>query len=587
VLSNRSQKLGARFTTVGVRVHSGEASIRLSLRGYGYGRELRALTPVAARAKGNRVVYRHGALDEWYVNGPLGLEEGFTLRRRPGRPGSGRPLTISLALAGNLRPVLEPERRGLSLVAANGRTAVRYRGLAAVDARGRSLYARLELRRGRLLIRVADSRARYPVTIDPFFQAAKLLPSDGAGGVPYGDLFGYSIAVSGDTIVVGARYESPGGSVHQGAAYVFVKPARGWSSTLTESAKLTNSDGAAGDQMGFWVSIAGSTIVVGAPLAPVGPDVDRGAAYVFLRPTTGWSGSLTENAKLTASDGAFLDLFADSVSISSDTNTIVAGARLPTVGGHPYQGAAYVFVKPGGGWSGHLTENAKLTASDGATEDQFGLASATTGDLVVVGAPFAGATKGAAYVFVKPSGGWAGHLTENAKLNSSDGGVDALGWAVTILGDTVFAGGPEATVGANQYQGAVYAYTKPVGGWSGTLSENARLTAPDGASLDELGVSLASSGATVVTGSAATIAGKLYQGAVYIYQRPVPGWFGNLTPYAKVIASDGQAGDYLGTSVGISGTTIAAGARTAVVGGRNQGAAYVFCWRSGNGGCQK
>ena len=92
---------------------------------------------------------------------------------------------------------------------------------------------------------------------------------------------------------------------------------------------------------------------------------DQGAAYVFTEPGSGWA-NMTQTAKLTASDGAADDRFGDSVSISG--NTVVVGAPNATVGGNSGQGAAYVFTEPGSGWA-NMTQTAKLTASDGAADD--------------------------------------------------------------------------------------------------------------------------------------------------------------------------------------------------------------------------
>ena len=161
-----------------------------------------------------------------------------------------------------------------------------------------------------MLIRVDDLGARYPVVVDPVVQEAVLKASDG-------DLsFGDSIASSGDTIVVG----SSGANSNQGVAYVFVKPAAGWGGTLSENAKLSASDGAPNDRFGS-VAISGDTIVVGASNASVGANENQGAAYVFVKPAGGWSGMLQENAKLTArsTTGRSGDHFGGTVAVAGDT----------------------------------------------------------------------------------------------------------------------------------------------------------------------------------------------------------------------------------------------------------------------------
>jgi uncharacterized protein (DUF2141 family) len=157
------------------------------------------------------------------------------------------------------------------------------------------------------------------------------------------DRFGNSVAVSGDTVVVGALLDDVGLNVDQGSAYVFVRPAAGWSGPLTENAKLTAADGAAGDQFGNPVAASGDTVVVGARWADVGANVDQGAAYRFARPAAGWSGALTETEKLTAAAGTASGLFGTSLALSGDT--IVVGAPGDDAGTGVLPGSAHVFVR--------------------------------------------------------------------------------------------------------------------------------------------------------------------------------------------------------------------------------------------------
>ena len=214
---------------------------------------------------------------------------------------------------------------------------------------------------------------------------------------------------------------------------------------MTETAKLTASDGAFNDQLGTTIALSksGSTLVAGASF-----DDDKGnnsgSAYVFVEPVGGWSGSLTETAKLNASDGAANDHFGiGGVGLSGST-VMVSATRDDDNG--PESGSAYVFVEPAGGWAGNLNEVAKLTASDGATLDFFGAVD-VSGNTAVVSAASDdnanGINAGSAYVFVKPVGGWAGNLTETAKLIDSDGAaVDLFGARLGISGSTVVAGVP-------------------------------------------------------------------------------------------------------------------------------------------------
>ena len=163
----------------------------------------------------------------------------------------------------------------------------------------------------------------------------KLTASDGAAS----DYFGDSVAIDGDTLVVGARYDDDNGSA-SGSVYVFIHSGIIW----TQQAKLTASDGAADDRFGSSVAIDGDTIVVGALLNDDN-GTDSGTAYVFTRSGTTW----TQQAKLTASDGALDDEFGQSVAIAGDT--IVVGADRDDDNGNR-QWIAYVFTRSGTAWTG-------------------------------------------------------------------------------------------------------------------------------------------------------------------------------------------------------------------------------------------
>ena len=277
-IDNRLHDLSADFRRQGITVTAGGGRLGLGLRRIGYGSKLAPVAPAQPEATRNRVEYRRGALTEWYVNGPLGLEQGFTLAAPPGERSAG-PLTLALSVSGTLRVSLAPGAKALDLSLSGRPAPVRYRGLAAWDADGRALPARLALRDGTLLVQVKDADARYPLTIDPTFEQAKLTSSDAAEF----DAFGKRVAISGDTIVVGASDDEIGGEFGRGSAYVFVKPAAGWA-TATQNAKLTASDGLDSDFFGGSVAISGDTIVVGAYGDDIGANDQVGSAYVFVKP---------------------------------------------------------------------------------------------------------------------------------------------------------------------------------------------------------------------------------------------------------------------------------------------------------------
>ena len=257
-----------------------------------------------------------------------------------------------------------------------------------------------------------------------------------------GDEFGSNLSISGNTVVVGAAQATVvAGWAGPGAAYVFTEPASGWTD-MTQTAKLTASDGKAGDRFGSPILISGNTVIVGA----------AGGAYVFTEPASGWA-NMTQTAKLTGSD---INSF-DSVSMSG--NTLVLGSEAGL-----FQGWAYVFTEPASGWA-NMTETAKLTASDGAEGDGFGGSVSISGNMVVVGAWNAtvdgNASQGAAYVFTEPASGWA-NMTQTAKLTASDGAAgDLFGTSVSISGNTVVVGAWGATVDGNAGQGAAYVFATP------------------------------------------------------------------------------------------------------------------------------
>ena len=320
-------------------------------------------------------------------------------------------------------------------------------------------------------------------------QVAKLTSSDNGQG------FGTSVAISGNTIVVGAANTSnfEAQTSGPGAAYVFVEPSGGWADT-TETAKLTASDGKPGDAFGDSVAISGNTIAVGAFFAPDSSGNSfAGKAYVFVRPSTGWAGNLNEKAELTASDSQLLNYMGASIAISG--GTVVAGAH----GHNNFQGTAYVFVRPASGWAS-TTETAELSASDGQGSDDFGFSSAISGNTVVVGAVNAKNGRGAGYVFVEPVTGWT-NMTETAELGARNAvQFDSFGQSASVSGNTVVIGAPGQTAGGNQLQGAAYVFVKPPGGWKNMSSED-ELTASDGAASDNLGVSVSVSGGTIVAGA--------------------------------------------------------------------------------------
>jgi len=380
----------------------------------------------------------------------------------------------------------------------------------------------------------------------PVDEVAKLMASDAQAG----DYFGGSVAVSGDTAVIGADREGTGGP-NAGAAYVFTRSGGAW----VEQAKLMASDAQAFDYFGYSVAVSGDTAVIGAYTEDTGGS-SAGAAYVFTRSGGAW----VQQAKLIASDAQAYDSFGWSVAVSGDTAVI--GAYREGTGGS-YAGAAYVFTRSGGAW----VEQAKLMASDAQAFDSFGRSVAVSGDTAVIGAfreDTGGSYAGAAYVFTRTGGAWV----EQAKLMASDAqSSDHFGWSVAVSGDTAVIGAFREGTGGPK-AGAVYVFTRSGGTWT----QQAKLMASDAVDGDYFGISVAVSGDTAVIGADREDTGGSGAGAAYVFTRSGGAW----VEQAKLMASDAQESDLFGFSVSVSGDTAVIGAYAEDTGGSSAGAAYVF-----------
>ena len=370
-----------------------------------------------------------------------------------------------------------------------------------------------------------------------------------AAGGAMSDQFGSAVAIWGNTAVVGVPYDNIGAKADQGSAYVFTRSGTAW----THQTTLTASDGAAGDVFGYSVAISGDTIVVGAVTDTVGTTSKQGSVYVFTWSGTAW----TQQTRLTARGGAAEDLLGYSVALSGDT--VVAGAAGANIG----QGSAYVFTRSGTQW----TQQDKLSASDGDELDNFGNSVAIWGDTAVVGAPRDdigdNANQGSAYVFTRNGTVWF----PQAKLTVSAGANAArFGSSVALSGGTAVVGAPTR----GHEVGEAYVYVRSGTTWS----RQARLGDPHPAAYDNFGRAVAISGGTAVVGVHQDLVGTdARQGSAFVFMRSGRTW----TRRARLTAAGGDAGDYFGVSVGISGSTAVAGALSSDVGANfDQGAAYIF-----------
>ena len=345
------------------------------------------------------------------------------------------------------------------------------------------------------------------------------------------DNFGFSVAIDGDRIVVGANLaDEPSNS---GAAYVFERTGGVWTETALLKANPTGSS----DQFGYDVAVDGDTVVVGEYRDDVG-GTNTGSIHVYVLS----GGSWTLEQEFQAIDNEAGSLLGLSVAISGDT--IIAGApeERSVVNGtvRDEHGAAYVFTRTNGVW----TQEQRLQASDFDEFDEFGFDVAIEGDVAVVGAPLdddGGTRTGSAYVFKRTGGVWS----ETAKLNAFDPSEQArFGWSVAIDGVRIAIGAWE---GEATGTGVVYSYTEDTPNSYTTL----KFEASDGSIDDHIGWSVDIVGDVLFAG--APTGGTANAGAVYVFDSTpdltAPTWTGgtittsNLEPASVDLAWSGDSDD--------------------------------------------
>jgi FG-GAP repeat/Divergent InlB B-repeat domain len=479
----------------------------------------------------------------------------------------------------------------------------------------------------------ADSTiiATFNTGLPPFAQQAYIKASN----TDAWDFFGESLALEGDTLVVGAEGEASratgvngnqadNSAPNSGAVYVFTRTNGVW----TQQAYLKASNTGAGDSFGFEIALSGDTLAVGAPgeassaTGVNGKQADNsapnsGAVYVFTRTNGVW----TQQAYIKASNTDANDFFGRSVALSADTLAVGAEGEASSATGvngnqadnsAPNSGAVYVFTRTNGVW----TQQAYLKASNTDAGDTFGQYEiALEGDTLAVGAPGESSSatgvngnqadnsapnSGAVYVFTRTNGVW----TQQAYLKASNTGAgDVFGESQALSGDTLAVGAQgeaSSATGVNGNQadnsapgsGAVYVFTRTNGLWT----QQAYVKASNTDAADRFAESLTLSGDTLVVqaeneaSSATGVNGNQADnsvpgsGAVYVFTRTNGVW----AQQAYLKASNTNAGDNFGEDVRLSGNTLAVNANyeasnaTGVNGNQSDnsapssGATYVF-----------
>jgi hypothetical protein len=376
------------------------------------------------------------------------------------------------------------------------------------------------------------------------------------GGIAAGDRFGFSVAYSGYTALVGVPNRDNGAVADSGQVKVFVRTGTSWRLQAT----LIGLDSAAGDEFGYAVAISGDTAVVGA--RNHGP-AEPGAAYVFVRNGGTWS----QQAKLTGIGVLQFSEFGSAVAIENDTVLVGTRGGGNTLSVRP--GAVYVFTRSAATW----LQQVQIVPADALHADQFGAALTLSGTTAVIGAPRAdtsgGADAGAAYVYTGSGSAW--NLQQ--KISAADGASsDQFGSAVALSGDTVLIGAPLDDTLSQVNAGAAYIFVRSGVSWS---PQAKLLTQATSESLT-LGSSVALAGDLAVLGAAVGVQqpGNVGTGTAHVFTRSGTAW----AERTRLAASDSNAGDRFAQVMALDGDRVLLGAPEADLAGgvANAGAAYVF-----------
>ncbi|MGB2985717.1 MAG: S8 family serine peptidase, partial [Phycisphaerae bacterium] len=321
----------------------------------------------------------------------------------------------------------------------------------------------------------------------------KLTAFDGAPD----DLFGYSVSVSGDVIVIGARADDYSALTDAGSAYVYRWDGDSWDFEQ----KLTASEAATSDWFGASVAVSGDVIVVGAPYSDAAAN-NAGAAYIYRWDGGTWGDEVT----LTSPGATLFDSFGASVAASGDVVLVgISGDDDEQANA----GAAAVYRWNGDSWDSEQ----KLTALDAGVSDLFGFSVSVSGNYAAIGSPKdddQGSNSGSAYVFEWNGATW----NEQEKFTASYSGPDDdFGASVSIGDDCVVVGAAKDDV-LDDDTGSVYVFGRRGSTWS----KQTRLTLPDAGADDQFGVSVAVSDNFAVVGALARDpGGHSDAGSAYTY----------------------------------------------------------------------
>ncbi|MDZ7371534.1 MAG: T9SS type A sorting domain-containing protein, partial [candidate division KSB1 bacterium] len=525
------------FTAEGVTFFLKNNALRLCTAAVGYGTNLQSLPRVEPTAKENRVEYTYNAIMEWYNNGPEGIQQGFTLPRPPMRHQELQELlTVVLQINDGWSTDISEDGRAVTF-RCGGITLV-CSGLMAVDAEGKILpaaFKRMDACNSFQIV-VDDRSAAYPLIIDPFFQQAYLKASVPLQYANFGEvvdidedrvvigttreddftgavyvfrrqgaawiqeahlvanasqsfsLFGNSVGISGDFIVVGA----PGADDGYGAAYIFQYSNSSW----TQIEKLSPRNAQAGENYGWAVAISNNTVLVGSYYKTIeieGQQIEyAGAVDVYVYNTN--KGTWDFQTTLTTPEPQEYEGFGYSLAIDGDVALI--GAYTRDVGTVTGAGMAFIYRRNGSSWGCEAT----LSHDEPAKNANFGWSVSISGNIAVVGEPFLD-EKGAAYVFTYSNGSWSSANKLPANYLDTK---DFFGWSVAASQNSVVIGawgessdGSSRNDNSRSNSGAAYFFVQNAGTWV----ESYFLKAANCETGDSFGYSIAISGDYIIAGA--------------------------------------------------------------------------------------
>ncbi len=378
------------------------------------------------------------------------------------------------------------------------------------------------------------------------------------------DRFGWSVAISGDTAVVGAPLDNAT-DINSGSVYVYERDTCGeW--VLVKKIITSDEIETRGDEFGSAVAISGDTVVVVASRDGHSNPSRGGSAYIFER-NSGGNNNWGQVKKIIAPEDTCCFGFVNSGSVAILGDILVVGNPNDDNDNGESAGSAHIFERNNGG-SNNWGLIKKILASDGEGEtndrfagDNFGESVAISGNTLVVGAFIDdndnGESAGSAYIFERNNGG-SNNWGETKKILASDGTIgDWFGGSVAILGDTVVVGA-ELSDGNVSSSGSAYIFERNSGG-SNNWGEVKKILASDGAVRDHFGTSVAISGDTLVVGASQDTSNDAKLGKAYTYERN-NGGSNNWGEVKKILASDGADNNQFGQSVAISGNIVVVGA---------------------------